>query len=239
MPEPIGRPRARARPLQATHGRVADIPPAAFRAPGGHGSTWRFAPRWPQSQIHNALAHSGPPGQKPARSQSPSTPDPVVETFPVESLPIAGAKAEGSSGWGCTRSARGPPPVQIRTTTSAFFLRLRTVGFSLLCSVLTRSSAWIAHWLSVTLPSRRISWINNSSTSSAVFNGPSAFRAIPRMLCTRSMISGCSRSCLMSWVSLGVNSLASLFFCFIPTVFTQMAKFVHFILQKSSPPSPT
>src|ERR1700684_1433113 len=62
-----------------------------------------------------------------------------------------------------------------------FFLRLRTVGSWLWSSVLTRSSAWVAQWVSVRLPNWRISSINSSSTSSAVFNGPSSWRAVFRM----------------------------------------------------------
>ena len=43
----------------------------------------------------------------------------------------------------------------------------------------------------------------------------------------------------MSWVSGWVNSCGSVFFCFIPTLFRDMAKFVHFILQLSPFSSPT
>ena len=191
------------------------------------------------AQIHNVPEHFPPPGQTPARSQSLSAPAPVVETGPVPSLPPAREKAAGSSWPSCARPDPAPPPVQRRTTTSAFFLRLRTVGSWRLSSVLTRSSAWIAHWRSVTLPSRRISSTNNSSTASAVCNGPSALRTMAMRLWTRTIISGCPRSCSISWVSCWVNSLGSVFFCFIPTLFRDLVKFVHFIRENSSLPSPT
>ena len=84
-------------PRRAASETVVDIAPGVFPAPGGPGPTWRFAPRWIQSQIHNVPEHFPPPGQTPARSQSPSAPAPVVETGPVPSLPPAREKAAGSS----------------------------------------------------------------------------------------------------------------------------------------------
>ncbi len=57
------------------------------------------------------------------------------------------------------------------------------------------------------------------------------------MLCTRANISGCCRSRSMSCVSRAVN-FGLLLGCFIPTLMGQAAKFVHFILQLSHPPSP-
>ena len=85
------------------------------------------------------------------------------------------------------------PPLQ------RFFLRLRTVGSCCRSSVVTRASAWRAHWCMVVLPSRRSSWISSSSTTSALFNGPSSLRTISKMLWTRSLISGCWRRRPSGW----------------------------------------
>src|SRR6266852_921415 len=54
-----------------------------------------------------------------------------------------------------------------------------------------------------------------------------------RMLWTRAIISGFWRSCSMSCISWLVSWLGTAFFFVIPTVFRDVAKFVHFIRRKS------
>src|SRR6266404_3512849 len=50
----------------------------------------------------------------------------------------------------------------------------------------------------------------------------------------RALISGWWRSCSMSWISWSLSWFWTVFLSLIPTVFSDVAKFVHFILQKSS-----
>jgi hypothetical protein len=59
------------------------------------------------------------------------------------------------------------------------------------------------------------------------------------MLWTRSRISGCLRSCSINRISVWLKGSELIGLSLIPTLFSDMAKFVHFILQKSFPPSPT
>jgi hypothetical protein len=70
-------------PVPAECERAADIPPPALHGLFGHGPRWHFAPRWPQSQTHRAPAHFPRPGQRNARSQSPSAPAPIVSSVLV------------------------------------------------------------------------------------------------------------------------------------------------------------
>src|ERR1043166_2587977 len=61
--------------------------------------------------------------------------------------------------------SKDTPPAQ------RFFLRLSTAGSSFLSSCPPRPSAWLAHSLMVAFPTRRISSINSSSTSSKKCGG--------------------------------------------------------------------
>src|ERR1039458_6293494 len=100
---------------------AARIRPVASRAPCAYEPTWPYAPRCCPPQNHNVPGHSPPPGQRLARSQSPSAPVAAAVTVPGESLPTAAARGEHSSGSGCARSARARLPAQRHTTTLAFF----------------------------------------------------------------------------------------------------------------------
>ena len=86
--------------------------------------------------------------------------------------------------------AKNTPPRQ------RFFLRRRTLASCRWSSAPTRPSAWVAHWFMVVLPNWRRLQINNASTASADWRGPSVASARSTMLCTRANLGGCCRSVL-------------------------------------------
>src|SRR2546423_2718743 len=111
----------------------------------------------------------------------------------------------------------------------SFFLRtLAERSFAFNCS-LSILWVWAAQLPMLVLPRRRISSMSNPSTSSAPLTGPTVLVVIFRIVLKRSISSGCSRSCSINCNSSVLNVVGFGCLSFIPTVNSEVAKFVHLI----------
>src|SRR5438132_6712677 len=111
-----------------------------------------------------------------------------------------------------------------------FFLRtLAELSFAFNCS-LSLLSVRAPQLPMLVWPKRRISPITHPSTSSARFTGPAVLVVISRIVLKRSISSGCSRSCSIKCNSSVLNVVGFGCLSFIPTVNSEVAKFVHLIL---------